>query len=188
MCGRCNSRNIIYQECISPMEHNNDGERVNISFSDGNRKQRMYNLRHSFSNPRLRNQTALSKYFLSCRDQELTPQIKWKIVWQSSTVINFNDRCNLYVAEKISIINYKGHRLLLKKPNEHVFKCKHKSKFKLSWLGDTDALTLDKNKDIDFRWFLLKIITIISVITSIMWRGVYVGKEILGTLDINSLV
>ena len=29
--------------------------------------------------PRLRNQTALSKYFWNLKDQELTPQIKWKI-------------------------------------------------------------------------------------------------------------
>ena len=61
--GRCNSRNVVYQACISPMEHNNDGERVYIGIFAVNWKQGLYNHRHPFSNPRLRNQTALSKYF-----------------------------------------------------------------------------------------------------------------------------
>ena len=64
------------------MEHKKDGERVSIGISAGNWKQRRYNHRHSFSNPRLRNQTALSKYFWSLKDQGLSPQIKWKIIRQ----------------------------------------------------------------------------------------------------------
>ena len=54
---------------------------------------------------------------------------------------------------------------------ELVFKCRYKSKFELSWLGATKAPTQDKSKDIDFGWFLLEIITFISVITSIIWQG-----------------
>ena len=54
-----NSKNIIYQVCISPMEHNNNGERVYTGIST--RNQGLYNHRHSFSNLRLKNQTALSK-------------------------------------------------------------------------------------------------------------------------------
>ena len=35
--GRCNSRNVVYQACISPMEYNNDGERLYIiGISAGN--------------------------------------------------------------------------------------------------------------------------------------------------------
>ena len=75
---------------------------------------------------------------------------------------------NLYINEKISIINFKDHRLLLNERNELVFKWRHKVKFKLSWLGATKAPTLDKNRDIDFGWFLLEIITFISVITDII--------------------
>ena len=36
--GRCNSKNVVYSACISPMEHNNDGERVYIGISAGNWK------------------------------------------------------------------------------------------------------------------------------------------------------
>ena len=63
-------------------------------------------------------QTALSKYFWNWKDQELTPQIKWKIVGQSSTMISFNGRCNSCINEKISIINYKDCRLLLNERNK----------------------------------------------------------------------
>ena len=90
----CNLRNIVYQACISPMECNNDGERVYIGISARNWKQRLYNHRHSFSDPWLKNQIALSKYFWNLKDQGLTPQIKWKIVRQSSTTNSFNGRCN----------------------------------------------------------------------------------------------
>ena len=43
-----------------------------------------------------------------------------------------------------------------------MFKCRHKSKFKFSWLEATKAPTLDENKDTNFGWFLLEIITFIS--------------------------
>ena len=51
---------------------------------------------------------------------------------------------------KIRIINFKDHRLCLNEYTELVFKCWLKGKLKLSWLGATEAPTLDKNKDIDF--------------------------------------
>ena len=44
--GRCNSKNVGYLACLSPMESNNDGERVYIGISGGNWKQRLYNHRH----------------------------------------------------------------------------------------------------------------------------------------------
>ena len=90
-----NQRTTSWIFFTSPMEHNNDGERVYIGICTVNWKKRLYNHRHSFSNPRLRNQTTQSKYFWSLKDQRVTPQIKWKIVRQSSTMNNFNGWCNL---------------------------------------------------------------------------------------------
>ena len=58
-----------------------------MSISAGNWKQGPYNHRHSFSNLQLINQTAQSKYFWNLKDQRLTPQIKWKIVKQSTPQI-----------------------------------------------------------------------------------------------------
>ena len=111
--GQCNSKNVVYQACISPMEHNNVGKRVYIGISAGIWKQGLYNHRYSFSNPQLRNQIAQCKYFLNLKHQRLTPEISWKIVRKYSTRNSFNGKCNLCVNEKISIINFKDHRLLL---------------------------------------------------------------------------
>ena len=130
--GRCTTRNVVYQACISPMEQQRDGERVYIGISAGSWKQRWYSHRHSFSNPKHRYQTALSKYFWGLKDQGLSPQVKWKILRHPSAANSFNGRCNLCLDEKISIINFKNRKLLLNKRNEFVFKCRHRGKFKLS--------------------------------------------------------
>ena len=82
------------------MEHNNDEERFYMDISAGNWKQGLNNYRFSFTNLRLRNQTALSKYFWNLKDSGLTSQIKWKI-----TAYNFNGRCNLCIDEKNCIMN-----------------------------------------------------------------------------------
>ena len=69
---RRNSKNVIYQACIFPMEHNNGEERVYKDISTGNWKQGLHNHRYSFSNLWLRNQSTLSKYFWNFMDQVLT--------------------------------------------------------------------------------------------------------------------
>ena len=120
LCGRCNLKNGVHQACISPMEHNNDGERFYIVISAGNWKQKLYNHKHSFSNPRLRNETL--------RIRSTPPQIKWKIVSQSSTANSFNGSCNFCIDDKISIINLKDRRQLLNERKELVFKCRQKKK------------------------------------------------------------
>ena len=88
----CNSGNVEYQVCISPMEHNKNRDRVYVGISAGNWKQRLYKHRHSFSNPRLRNQT-ISKYFWNLKDHGLTLQVKLKILGQSSTANSYNVTC-----------------------------------------------------------------------------------------------
>ena len=82
------------------MEHNNGGKREYIDISAWNLTKRLFNHRHFFSSLLFRKQTTLSKYFGNLKDEELTPQIKWKIVRQSSTANNFNNRCNLCIEEK----------------------------------------------------------------------------------------
>ena len=121
-----------------------DGKKVYVDISAGNWKQRLYNQRHSFSNPQLRNQTAQSKYFWSLKDQGLSPQIKWQIIRHPSTANIFNGRCNLCIDEKEGIINFKNRRLLLNERNELVFKCRHRRKFKLSWQSNwnTDSYVI----------------------------------------------
>ena len=55
-----------------------------------------------------------------------------KKVRQSSIANSFNGICNLCTDKKNSIINFKDYTLLLNELNELVFKCRRKSKLKLS--------------------------------------------------------
>ncbi len=54
--------------------------------------------------------------------------------------------------------------------NGFVFKCRHKSKFRLSWLGATEARTLGNSRDIDAGWFLLELITFNPVVDRIICK------------------
>ena len=84
------------------MEHNDDRERVYIDISSGNRKQWLYN--HILSPIHDLETKMLYLDILDFKDQGLIPQIKWKIVRQSSTMNSFNGRCNLCIDKKIRII------------------------------------------------------------------------------------
>ena len=128
MDGRCNSENVLYQASIFPME-NRSYARVYVVFSAGNWKQRLYDNRHSFINPLLKNQTVLSKYFLRLKESGRT-EIKWKITRKSLMANSFSSKCNLCMEEKISIINHKDTRQLLNKGNKLIFKCPHKNRVK----------------------------------------------------------
>ena len=71
----CNSENVVYQVCIFPMEHNHNVERAYIGFYMGNWKRRLYN-QHSFSNPQLKNQTALSKCFWNLKERDPSNKVE----------------------------------------------------------------------------------------------------------------
>ena len=60
-------RTSYTKRAFLPWEYNNDREKVYIGMFAENWKQGLYNHRHSFSTPQLRNQTALSKYFGTLR-------------------------------------------------------------------------------------------------------------------------
>ena len=128
-------RTLHHEECRIPSMHFSYGTakgRGKNLYRDLRGKLEAKMVQPSFSNPKLRYQTALSKYFWCLKDQGLSPQIKWKILRHSSAANSFNGRCNLCLDEKISIINFKNRKLLLNKRNELVFKCRHRGKFKLS--------------------------------------------------------
>lgn len=57
---KCRASNSIYQATIHPKE-NKLNNHIYIGISGGEWKQRLYKHRHSFPNPRLKHQTALSK-------------------------------------------------------------------------------------------------------------------------------
>ena len=55
--------------------------------------------------------------------------------------------------KKISMINFKDPRQLLNRRSELIFKCRHKSKFKLTWSKVIEGYSSDKKTvDMDFGW------------------------------------
>ena len=77
--GKCNSENVVYKATIFQMENRKD-IKIYFGISTGNWKQRLYNDRHSVSNPFLRNQTAFSKWFWRLKDSDLTPLVRWNFI------------------------------------------------------------------------------------------------------------
>ena len=101
MGGMCNSEKVVYKATIFSIE-NSKAERVYIEISAGNWKQVLQS--HFFSNPLLRNQTALSRWFWSLRDRGLTPQIKCRFIKKISILANYSiNGMNLYVNAPIKI-------------------------------------------------------------------------------------
>ena len=99
--------------------------KIYFGISAGNWKQRLYSHWHSFSNPSLGNQTALSKWFWRLKDSSHT-----SLVWWNFIKSNFRSRCNLCLEEKISIIKNRNTSKLLNQRKELIFKCCHKNRYK----------------------------------------------------------
>ena len=128
--GFCNSEKVVYKATISTLENKTE-VKAYIGISAGKWKQRFYNHKHSFSNYKIRNQTALSSHYWDLKDRGLTPIIKWEFIKTSSTPNGFKGRCNLCLDEKICILKYRPPSQLLNKRNELIFKCRHRNRFKL---------------------------------------------------------
>ena len=171
LAGRCNPKNIVYQACISPLEHNSDWQRayIGISVQIGNKDCKITDILSPiyYLENKLFNLNICEPW-----GSGLTYLVKWKRVRKSSTANSFNGICNLCIDENNCIINFIGHGQLLKERNEVVFKRWHKGKFRLSWLGATDAPTLDDSRNIGTGWFLLDSITFNSVVNFI-WTGIF---------------
>ena len=125
--GKCNSEN---EGNHFPNENRKD-IKIYFRIFAGNWKQRFYSHRHSFSNPSLRNQTALSNWFWRLKDNGLTPLVRWNFIKRSTIPSNCGSRCNFCLEEKISIIVYRNTSKLLNQRNELIFKCSHKNRYKV---------------------------------------------------------
>ena len=122
---------FFYKATIFPMENRKD-IKIYFGISAGNWKQRLYSHVHSFSNPSLRNQWALSKWFWSLKDSGLTSLVWWNFIIRLTTPSNLS-RCNLCLEEKIHIIKYRNASKVLNQRNDLIFKCCHKNRYKLMW-------------------------------------------------------
>ena len=81
-----------------------------------------------FKHEKHSNCTELSKHVWKLKNKGKQYNIKWSIITKASPYNNKSKRCNLCIAEKFHILNFKGNNLLNKR-DELVSKCRHENKF-----------------------------------------------------------
>ena len=82
----------------------------------------------SFRNRTHKNDTKLSKYMWSLKDENNDFDIKWSIFKKSSGFSLVSKSCNLCLLEKLAICNFKKKDSLLNK-QDLVSKCGHENKY-----------------------------------------------------------
>ena len=102
-------------------------------------KARFYNHRSSFKDQRKMNATELSKAVWDYRNRGIEPLISWSIICKAAAFKSGAKRCNLCLAEKLAILQA-DQRTLLNKQSEFISKCRHRTKFKLKTLINTNLL------------------------------------------------
>ena len=95
-----------------------------------NSKTRFYNHQQSFNHRDKANATELSKTIWKYKDKGIKLRITWSIVCKSFAYTSGAKRYNLYLAEKLAILQANQHTLL-NKQSKFISKCRHQNKFKL---------------------------------------------------------
>ena len=85
----------------------------------------------SFRNRTHENDTELSKYIWSLKDENKDFDIKWSILKKSSGYSIISKSCNLCLLEKLVVCNFKEKDRLLNKRLDLVSKCRHEIKYML---------------------------------------------------------
>ena len=88
-------------------------------------KTRYANHKASFRNPEKRKQTKLSGYIWALKDENIEPDIKWRILARTSTYKPSNNTCRLCLTEKY-IIMHKPEEATLNSRDEFFSGCLHK--------------------------------------------------------------
>ena len=83
----------------------------------------------SFRNQTHENDTELSKYIWSLKDENKDFDIRWSIFKKSSGYSIVSKSCNLCLLEKLVICNFKEKDRLLNKQLDLVSKCRNENKY-----------------------------------------------------------
>ena len=127
---KCLTNKIVYK----PEVETNDGinelsTKVYFGISETEFKSRYNNHTMSFRNRTHENDTELSKYIWSLKDQNKVFDIKWPIFKKSSEYSIVSKSFNLCFLEKVVICNFKVKDRLLNKRLDLVSKCRHENKY-----------------------------------------------------------
>ena len=123
---------IVYK---AEIETNNDtnelSNNVYFGISKTEFKSKYNNHTMSFRNRTHENDTELSKYIWSLKDENKDFDVKWSILKKSSGYSIISKSCNHCLLEKLVICNFKEKDRLLNKRLDLVSKCWHENKYML---------------------------------------------------------
>ena len=122
--GKCLSTNIIYQAKVT----SNGRVETYVGLTENTFKTRFNNHNSSFNNTSKRNNTELSKYIWSLKDNNTNFNVTWKILEKAKAYSPANKQCHLCNSEKFYIL-YKPELSSLNKRHELVSKCRHSNKY-----------------------------------------------------------
>ena len=129
---KCLINKIVYK---GEIEINNDtnelSNKVYFGISETEFKSRFHNHTMSFRNRTHENDTKLSKYIWSLKDENKDFDIKWSILKKSSGYSIISKSCNLCLLEKLVVCNFKEKDRLPNKLLDLVWKCRHENKYML---------------------------------------------------------
>jgi len=124
----CLSTSLVYNAHVTTDE-DSTGKNY-IGLTEGTFKQRYTQHKLSFQNRKYTNSTELSKYIWKLKDDKKNYVINWSIITSASSYNNMSKRCNLCLAEKLSIIKA-NKASLFNKRSELISKCRHENKYYL---------------------------------------------------------
>ena len=122
----CLSSGVVYMANVSTDD--DPLGKSYIGLTEGPFKLRFNQHTSSFKHEKHSNCTELSKHVWKLKNKGKQYNIKWSIITKASPYNNKSKRCNLCIAEKFHILNFKGNNLLNKR-DELVSKCRHENKF-----------------------------------------------------------
>ena len=130
--GNCLATNIVYKATVeSKNSESSDTSTVKQYFGLAtNFKERYNNHMSSFRQREYSTKTDLSSHIWMLKDRGKPYTISWSIVTHASAYSGGSRRCNLCVAEKLTILQA-DQKMMLNTRNEIVNKCRHKNKFYL---------------------------------------------------------
>ena len=124
--GKCLSESIIYRATVSTAE----GEKDYIGCSEGKFKLRFNNHTKSFTHKTYRNDTKLSQYIWSLREQDKKFSISWEIAATAAPYMCGSRKCDICLTEKLFISRADPEKLLNSRA-EIISTCRHRRKFTL---------------------------------------------------------
>ena len=93
LTGNCREHNIVYQATVTTRENDNNRTKKKntesyVGLTENEFKKRFANHKQSFTNPRLRNATELSKYIWSLKEKNTEYDIAWRILGKAESYTN----------------------------------------------------------------------------------------------------